>query len=279
MKYDNDTIMKKQLDRIDREVTGFKGVIDMWDVINEVVIMPIFDKYDNAITRICKEKGRVGLIKEVFAKAYECNPQATLLLNDFNTSTNYEILIDGCLNAGVPISAIGIQSHQHQGFWGREKLEEVLERFEHFGLPIHFTENTLISGDIMPAHIVDLNDWQVDSWPTTPEGEERQANEIEEMYRILFSHPLVEAITTWDFKDGAWLKAPSGFVREDGSRKPAFERLKKMVKEEWWTDTAVTTDADGWAEIEAFKGDYEITSDGSSVRMKLTDNEECVIRF
>ena len=279
MQYDNATILKKQLARIEREVTGFKGVIDMWDVINEVVIMPIFDKYDNAITRICKEKGRVGLIKEVFAKAYECNPQATLLLNDFNTSTNYEILIDGCLNAGVPISAIGIQSHQHQGFWGREKLEEVLERFEHFGLPIHFTENTLISGDIMPAHIVDLNDWQVDSWPSTPEGEERQANEIEEMYRILFSHPLVEAITTWDFKDGAWLKAPSGFVREDGSRKPSFERLKKMVKEEWWTDTAVTTDADGWAEIEAFKGDYEITSDGSSVRMKLTDNEECVIRF
>ena len=158
MKYDNATILKKQLERIDREVTGFKGVIDMWDVINEVVIMPIFDKYDNAITRICKEKGRVGLIREVFARAHESNPDAILLLNDFNTSTNYEILIDGCLNAGVPISAIGIQSHQHQGYWGREKLEEVLERFSHFGLPIHFTENTLISGDLMPEHIVDLND-------------------------------------------------------------------------------------------------------------------------
>ncbi len=162
MKYDNETILKKQLERIDREVKGFKGVIDMWDVINEVVIMPIFDKYDNAVTRICREKGRVGLIKEVFERAHADNPDAVLLLNDFNTSINYEILIDGCLNAGVPISAIGIQSHQHQGYWGREKLEEVLERFEHFGLPIHFTENTLISGDIMPAHIVDLNDWQVD---------------------------------------------------------------------------------------------------------------------
>ena len=138
--------MKKQLERIDREVTGFKGIIDMWDVINEVVIMPIFDKYDNAVTRICKDKSRVGLIKEVFEKAHECNPDAVLLLNDFNTSINYEILIDGCLNAGVPISAIGIQSHQHQGYWGKEKLEEVLERFSHFGLPIHFTENTLISG-------------------------------------------------------------------------------------------------------------------------------------
>ena len=100
----------------------FEGVIDMWDVINEVVIMPIFDKYDNAVTRICKQLGRVELVKRVFAAAHETNPNATLLINDFNTSTNYEILIDGCLNSGVPIDVIGIQSHQHLGYWGAEKL-------------------------------------------------------------------------------------------------------------------------------------------------------------
>lgn len=277
MKYDNQTIMKKQLERIDREVTGFKGVIDMWDVINEVVIMPIFDRYDNAVTRICKEKGRVALIKEVFERAYENNPDAVLLLNDFNTSINYEILIDGCLNAGVPISAIGIQSHQHQGYWGREKLEEVLERFSHFGLPIHFTENTLVSGEIMPPHIVDLNDWQVDSWPTTPEGEERQARQMEEMYRILFSHPLVTAITTWDYRDGAWLKAPSGFVREDNSCKPSYEMLKKLVKQEWWTDITVKTDENGWTQIEAFKGDYHISAADRNAAVSLTDDLETVL--
>lgn len=277
MKYDNQTILKKQLERIDRDVTGFKSVIDMWDVINEVVIMPIFDKYDNAITRICKEKGRVGLIREVFERAHASNPDAVLLLNDFNTSIDYEILIDGCLNAGVPISAIGIQSHQHQGYWGREKLEEVLERFSHFGLPIHFTENTLISGEIMPPHIVDLNDWQVDSWPTTPEGEERQAHELEEMYRILFSHPLVEAITTWNYRDGGWLKAPAGFVRQDNSRKPSYEMLQKLVKQEWWTDTTVKTDENGWLEVEAFKGDYHISAEGRNADACLTDSTEMVL--
>ena len=277
MKYDNATILKKQLERIDREVTGFKGVIDMWDVINEVVIMPIFDKYDNAITRICKEKGRVGLIKEVFDRAHESNPDAVLLLNDFNTSINYEILIDGCLNAGVPISAIGIQSHQHQGYWGKEKLEEVLDRFSHFGLPIHFTENTLISGELMPPHIVDLNDWQVEKWPSTPEGEARQAREIEEMYRILFSHPLVQAITTWDYKDGAWLKAPSGFIRTDGTRKPSYEMLKKLVREEWWTDTTVKTDENGWACVEAFKGDYLISAGDDSCEASIRDPEDLTV--
>ena len=272
LKYDNATIMDKQLARIDREVGGFKGVIDMWDVINEVVIMPVFDKYDNAITRICQEKGRVGLVKAVFDRAKENNPDAVLLLNDFNTSEKYEQLIEECLDAGVPISAIGIQSHQHQGYWGKEKLEDVLTRFSRFGLPIHFTENTLISGDIMPAYIEDLNDWQVESWPSTPEGEERQAREIEEMYRILFSHPLVEAVTTWDFKDGAWLKAPSGFLRLDNSRKPSFEMLKKLVREEWWTDTTVRTDADGNADVEAFKGDYEFASSEAEAAAVLDDD-------
>ncbi len=272
MKYDNQTILKKQLERIQRDVSAFAGVIDMWDVINEVVIMPIFDKYDNAVTRICREKGRVRLVKEVFDAAHASNPDAVLLINDFNTSIDYEILIDGCLNAGVPISVIGIQSHQHQGYWGREKLEEVLERFSSFGLPIHFTENTLISGDLMPGHIVDLNDWQVDEWPSTPEGEERQAKEVEEMYRILFSHPLVEAITTWDFTDGAWLNAPAGFIRKDGTAKPSYDVLKKLIKDEWWTDTTVITDDEGYAVVEGFKGEYQISTDGKAVCANLTDN-------
>ena len=154
------------------------------------------------MTRICREKGRVELVREVFAAAKESNPDAVLLINDFNTSEAYAQLLEALLEAGVPIGAIGIQSHQHQGYWGAEKLQKVLERFSRFNLPIHFTENTLVSGEIMPAYIVDLNDWQVDAWPSTPEGEERQAREITEMYTALFAHPLVEAITTWDFNDG-----------------------------------------------------------------------------
>ena len=279
MKYDNETIMKKQLERIDREVTGFKGIIDMWDVINEVVIMPIFDKYDNAVTRICKDKSRVGLIKEVFEKAHECNPDATLLLNDFNTSINYEILIDGCLNAGVPISAIGIQSHQHQGYWGKEKLSEVLDRFSSFGLPIHFTENTLISGEIMPAYIEDLNDWHVDEWPSTPDGEKRQADVIEEMYRILFEHPYVEAITTWDYRDGAWLQAPSGFIRKDNSLKPSYKMLKKLIRQEWWTDVTVMTDSEGYVTLKAFKGDYDLSFNGLSATASFVDDNDVTVRM
>ncbi len=269
MQYSNDEILRRQLARINRDVTAYKGVIDMWDVINEVVIMPVFDKYDNAVTRICKDLGRIRLVKEVFAAAKESNPDAVLLINDFNTSVSYEILLEGLLEAGVPISAIGIQSHQHQGYWGKEKLCDVLGRFSRFGLPIHFTENTLISGEIMPAYIEDLNDWQVDQWPSTPEGEARQASEISEMYSILFSHPLVEAITTWDFNDGCWLKAPSGLVKEDNSIKPAYTALSELIHGKWETHEALRTDENGCVAFSGFKGSYSLKADGCCTAFEL----------
>lgn len=97
----------------------------------------------------------------MFAAARAANPKATLLINDFNLSDRYAKLIADCLDAGVPIDAIGLQTHQHQGYMGKEKLEEIIKRFEVLGLPLHFTENTLVSGHIMPSHIVDLNDYQI----------------------------------------------------------------------------------------------------------------------
>jgi hypothetical protein len=164
---------------------------------------------------------------------------------------------------------------------GTEKLEEILRRFEPFGIPLHFTENTLVSGHLMPPHIVDLNDYQIPEWPTTPEGEERQAREMEEMYRFLFDHPLVEAITGWDFADGAWLGAPSGVIRKDNSVKASYEMLRKLIHEEWHTAGSCRTDENGWAEVEGFKGSYRITAQGASAEFelgKVADTDRVVLR-
>ncbi len=281
MQYDDKTILDKQLERIHRDVTAFAGVIDVWDVINEVVIMPEFDRYDNAVTRICKRYGRVTLVKEVFDAAKAANPNALLLINDFNLSEKYAALIRDCLDASAPIGAIGLQTHQHQGYMGAEKLREILRRFEDFGLPLHFTENTLVSGHLMPGHIVDLNDYQVPEWPTTPEGEARQAREWEEMLRLLFDHPRVEAVTGWDFADGAWLGAPSGLVAKDNRVKPAYRALEKLIRGEWRTVCDITTDADGRAAVSGFKGAYALSDGARKGAFRLSndgDAAEVVIR-
>ena len=276
LKYSDEEIMAKQLARITREVNDFKGKIGLWDVINETVIMPVFDKYDNAVTRICNRYGRIPLIQKVFAAAHEADPDAVLLINDFNTSEEYAKVIEECLDAGVPIGAIGIQSHQHQGYWGAEKLERVLARFERFGLPIHFTENTIISGKLMPPDIVDLNDFHADTWDSTPEGEALQCEQLNEMYRILFSHPLVEAITGWEMTDGAWLNAPSGLLRRDGSPKPAYDMLMKLIHEEWSTRYTAPADDNGVFILDGYKGEYELEIDGKTYCVENNGNEAVI---
>jgi len=275
MEMNNTDILKVQLERIHREVTGFKGLIDTWDVINEVVIMPIFDKYDNGITRICKEMGRIKLVREVFEAAKQANPEATLLINDFNTSESYDILIEGLLEAGIPIDAIGIQSHMHQGYWGVEKTLEVLERFSRFKLPIHFTENTIVSGHIMPPEIDDLNDYKIAQWPTTPEGEARQAEETVLHYTTLFSHPSVESITWWDFVDGLWLGAPSGFITRDNRAKPVYDEIRKLIKEDWWTgEVTAVSDETGSLHVTGFMGDYELEYQGKKLAFAIDRENE-----
>ena len=270
----NAEILRTQLARIEREVTTFKGLIDMWDVINEVVIMPIFDRYDNGMTRVCKELGRIRMVKEVFAAARAANPAAVLLINDFDMSPAYDILVEGCLEAGIPIDVIGLQSHMHQGYWGVEKTQRILEQFSRFNLPIHFTETNIVSGHLMPPEIVDLNDYQVESWPSTPEGEERQAGEVMTHYKTLFAHPLVQGLTWWDFADGGWLNSPAGLIRADASSKPAYTELLRHIKGEWWTGSLrLQTDAAGRAAFTGFLGDYELSAAGNCVSFCLDQNQ------
>lgn len=275
---DADEILQAQLDRIRREVSTFAGLVDQWDVVNEAVIMPIFDRYDNGITRLCQKLGRIGLIRAMFGAARAANPQATLLLNDFDISPAFDILVEGCLAAGVDIDMIGIQSHMHQGYWGVERTLKVLAAFERFNLPLVFTETTILSGELMPPEIVDLNDYQVKEWPSTPEGEQRQAEEAVLHYKTLFAHPAVQAVTWWDLTDGGWLNAPAGLLRRDQSPKPAYEALLALIKGEWWLPpTTMTTDAQGQVAFTGFLGDYELRLGSQTIPFTLDQKGPCAL--
>ena len=209
------------------------------------------------------------MIKQTFAAARKANPKATLILNDYDTSPNYEKLIQQCLDANIPIDVIGIQCHQHPGYWGAQKTWEIAQRFSKFNKPLHFTELTIISAK--PKQNQRWNGPAYTDWLSTPEDEARQAKQVAEYYSILFSHPAVHAITWWDFSDrGAWLGAPAGLIRKDMTPKPAYEELMKLVKDQWWTkQVKATTDEKGQLTFTAFLGDYTLESPAAKTTFPL----------
>jgi GH35 family endo-1,4-beta-xylanase len=255
-----------------RELTrDFAGTIDLWDAINEAVIMPVFSNGENAVTPLAAARGRVEMVRLAVEEARAGNPRARLTINDFDLSPAYEQLVEEVLEAGIRLDAIGLQTHMHQGYRGEETVLAVVDRFARFGLPIQMTETTLVSGHLMPASVEDLNDYRIPEWPTTPEGEARQADEIERHYRSLFGHPAVESITYWGFTDaGAWLGAPVGFVRADGSRKPSYDVLDGLVNREWRLPaTRLRTDGSGRVTVRGPLGDYALTADGGSTGFEI----------
>ncbi|RIJ54209.1 endo-1,4-beta-xylanase [Clavibacter phaseoli] len=259
-----DEVERVQRERIRRDVGDFAGLVDTWDAINEAVIMPVFDREDNGITRLAAARGRRAMVRMAFEEARAADPTATLVLNDFDLSPAYEELIEEVLGAGIPVDAIGLQTHMHQGYRGEEEVIGIVDRFARFGLPIHMTETTLLSGDPMPPEITDLNDYRVTSWPSTPAGEERQAEEVERHYRSLVGHPAVAAITYWGLADdGMWLGAPGGLVRADGTPKPSYDALRRLIREEWrLAPTTLRTDAEGLMRVTAFAGGVRVAHAG-----------------
>jgi len=262
--------------RITRDVSAFAGLVDEWDAINEAVIMPRFTAEDNAITPLAAALGRVEMVRLAVETARAANPAAKLVLNDFLLTEEYARLIEECLAAGIAIDAIGLQTHMHQGFRGEDELGAILARFGAFGLPLQFTEVTLVSGELMPPHIVDLNDYQVDHWPTTREGEERQADEATRLYRQLAEAPLVESVTWWGLCDrDTWLGAPAGLLRADASPKPVYGALQSLVRGEWWlSPTTTLPDPDGTITVTGWAGDYEVSAGGRSAIVHVHAGED-----
>lgn len=255
---DPDELYRLQLARIDDCVTRFAGLIDRWDVVNEVTAYDRDEFLQKAPkhSAMWKKFGQIAFTRDCFLRARAANPNATLLINDYRTDLPYEQVIEQLVddNGKRLYDAIGIQSHMLEGTWQTATIWEVCQKFARFGVPLHFTETTIVSGDVA---------WEWEKYgdaPSTPEGEARQAADVVRFYTMLFSHPAVEAVTWWDFSDlRSFAHSGTGLLRADMTPKPAYEELKKLIKGKWWTNASLRTGEDGTAAFRGFLGDYRIT--------------------
>ena len=258
---DADELFRLQLGRIADCVKTMTGLIDRWDVVNEATHFDRDSLSGRLHTAMWKKVGQIEFVKACFVEARKAGANATLLINDYRTDEEYAKLIERLVDADGRrlYDVIGIQSHMHEGVWNNTRLWETCERFARFGVPLHFTELTILSGQNGRELAKDGN-----VWPSTPEGEEKQKNDVLRVYTMLFSHPAVKAITWWDFSDqGAWQRAPAGFLRDDLSPKPAYDALVNLIRNRWTTKVQLKTDESGTATARAFRGGYTVRVGGT----------------
>jgi GH35 family endo-1,4-beta-xylanase len=240
--------------RIAAIIPEFKSDIHRWDVVNEAVWGRTFT---NGLGLWLKRDGPAKVVETALQWAHEANPDAQLVYNDFDTGPEHQQLIEKLARDNAPFQIIGIQSHMHRGEWPLEKVWDICERYSKFGKAIHFSEVTVLSGK---------HGWELPQpWPTTPAGERWQADYVEKLYTVLFSHPAVQAITWWDLQDGAWQGAPAGLLRADLTPKPAYDRLMKLIHQTWWTRASLSSDQKGMCAFAGFLGDYEVTVQNGDV--------------
>lgn len=190
----------------------------------------------------------------------------------------YYMMIKEALREGVPIDAVGMQFHMfvrreqemQNGFdmYNPMQLYTVLDRYEKLGKPIQITEITI------PAY------------SDTAEDEEIQAQLIERLYSIWFSHASTEAIIYWNLVDGYAAFAPQGdmqagenyyrggLMRFDLSEKPAYEMVDELFNKRWRTDMSVETDGSGEAKFKGFYGDYDVIIDGKKYGISTSKKKE-----
>jgi GH35 family endo-1,4-beta-xylanase len=179
------------------------------------------------------------------------NPNIKICINEFGPffDGGYEF-INYLNGVTAPWDVIGIQSHGYRHTVpSPEGVYWMLNNFSTIGKPIHITEFQVPSGVCPPEHN-----------GSTVWTEELQRLHAWRLYRTAFAHASVNFIGWWDLTDSTSWITTGGLIRANGTPKPAYYEIKKLLTETWKTKTQVTTDSNGNAKVRGFKGNYKITT-------------------
>ena len=214
---------------VDNCVSHYGEKVLTWEVINEYHDWANPHRHSPEqiaeITRLAMEKTR------------EVNPNVSRLVNNccpFADYVGHGITATGeatrplrsprqfvadLVDADMPFEIIGLQMY----FPGRDlsSIVRLVERFAAFGKPIYISEIGVTSGRKPDAP--GLYDWH------RPWDEELQADWLEQLYTILYSKPYVHALNWYDFADARPYIEEGGLIEADGTPKPSYERLQKLL--------------------------------------------------
>ena len=277
--------VKEELERRYSEISErYADKIHTIEVTNEMA-------WANGVTKFYYED---DFVEWCFKLAEKYFPNNQLVINETTSHSwadkcrvtdKYYLYTKLAMQNGARIDAIGMQYHlfnkkeieyeKTRQTLNPKSLYRHMNLYSRFGKPLQMTEVTV------PAY----------SWES--EDEEIQAEIIEKLYSIWFSHPNVEQIIYWNLVDGyahLWDPDPEtikasqgnmaigenyyygGLLRFDLSPKPAYYKIKELLEERWHTEEKTVTDDNGNASFRGFYGDYdvEIDANGNTETRKIS---------
>ena len=269
--------------RIYNNVIGYKGKMDIWDVVNEPVnTVP----WEDALTDTANNNdfrynaGDIPIAKiapwveKSFKWAHQANPEGNYILNEYFTLAIPKVrdrfyeLIKELRRRNTPISGIGIQGHEPREMWfSPVEMYKTFDMYKEFNLPLHITEL------IPQSSGKDITGWRSGTWT-----EEAQAEFAEQFYTLAFGYPSIASISWWGFSDkNIWLKG-GGLLDTAYNPKPVYHTLIKLIKNEWMTkNVLLKTDQYGAVSFRGFFGTYQIIAtkpNGTHVKKEIHVKEK-----
>ncbi len=260
-------------------VAGFAGIIDEWDVVNEVLWEPVWKNLDKrSWPHLEKVDDIVDFVYPLFEWARQENPAANLLINEYGLEVDkgkitaesqrkrYREIIEKLLDKGAFPDVIGLQTHEGAINCSNQKLWEIWDYFSDIGLPLHLTE-------IGCGANITKNDgnYRGCKW-----NEEVARMAYQNMYLLGFGHPDVEAIITYNTLHNGY--------QYSGKPNWIYQALYELIAEEWQTEEKIKTDEQGILQFRGFLGEYKVdilTSSGKviSKKLQLGKDDDAKIKF
>jgi GH35 family endo-1,4-beta-xylanase len=240
--------------RIDSAMTHFKGRVENWDIINEIVHGPTGQVEIPGY--YAKHTGDTSIFSWIFKNARAIDPTVKMAVNEFciiekcSALRDYVNMTNKIEHEGGKIDIVGLEGHfgaDMNRLDYTRKIDSVAEATNH-------KEIWLTEVDF--AVTVNMED------------------SLEEVMRTAFSHKDIGGLMLWMWWEGnRWRSYYTSCLVDSGFRElPLGARWRKMKDSLWTTTTSGGTNASGEYKFRGFYGIYEVTTVNGAATRKDTVN-------
>jgi endo-1,4-beta-xylanase len=240
--------------RIDSAMTHFKGRVEQWDIINEIVHGPTGQVEIPGY--YAKMTGDTSIFPWIFKKARAIDPKVKMGVNEFciiekcSSLRDYVNMINKITREGGDINIVGLEGH----FGANMNRLDYTKKIDSIATGTNHKEIWLTEVDFSIT--------------------ENKEDSLEEVMRTAFSHKDIGGLMLWMWWEGnRWRSYYTSCLVDSGFRElPLGARWRKMKDSLWTTNMSGATNASGEYKFRGFYGVYEVTTMNGTVSRKDTVN-------